>query len=373
MGNGNSQSKTIAALVPNITGVSPGQRVRIELWEKYLKDAGWTVEFFPFEDDALHEVLYKEGNTSAKTRRMLDCYQRQLRLSLQKFSSDVLFIFREISLIGPALPERLVARQKIPIIYDIDDPIFVPYRSPMNNWASLLKFSKKTHKIFELSSHIIAINRLIADYAAQYNPNVTVIPNCIDIEKYTPRENGNSIDGKARLVWIGSESTMPNLQEIAASLRKIQAKTSAPLIVIGAGEAKIEGVEIEMRQWSAATEVSDLQDGDIGLLPLSDLEWNNWKFFFKAIQYMAVGIPVIARRMGSNDEIIEDGVSGFVVETEAEWFDRIALLLENHSLRKRMGEAARRRVIEKYSTNSQMPRMVEVFENVLRQKREVKA
>jgi glycosyltransferase involved in cell wall biosynthesis len=361
-----SPSKTIAALVPNILGFSPGQRVRIELWEKYLKEAGWSVEFFPFEDEALHEVLYKSGNSLQKGIRLFQCYRRQLEVVRQKISSDVIFIFREAALIGPAFIERRAARLNTPIVFDIDDPVFLPYRSPVNGWASLLKFSKKTHELFRLSTHIIAINRLIGDYAAQYNPNVTIIPNCIDTNKYKPLENKRDAGKGVRLVWIGSHSTMQNLAMIKEPLKKLQTEFEAPLLVIGAGEADLEGVQTEMRQWSAETEVGDLQEGDIGVLPLNDLAWNNWKFFFKAIQYMAVGIPVVARRMGSNSEVIRDGINGFLVETMDEWYERLKLLVADRELRIKMGEAARQTIVEKYSLQIQMPQLVKVFEDSLK-------
>jgi len=361
-----SSSKTIAALVPNILGFSPGQRVRIELWEKYLTEAGWKVEFFPFEDEALHEVLYKNGNPMQKAARLFACYRRQLNVVRRKISSDVIFIFREAALVGPAFIERIAARQNTPIVFDIDDPVFLPYRSPVNGWASLLKFSKKTHELFRLSTRIIAINRLIGDYAAQYNPNVFIIPNCIDTDKYKPLENKPDAGKGVRLVWIGSQTTMQNLVMIKEPLKKLQAEIDAPLLIIGAGEADLAGVQTEMRQWSAETEVSDLQEGDIGLLPLNDLEWNNWKFFFKAIQYMAVGIPVVARRMGSNSEVIEDGVNGFLVESMDEWYERLKLLAGDRELRMKMGKAARQTVVEKYSLQAQMPQLVKVFEDLLK-------
>jgi glycosyltransferase involved in cell wall biosynthesis len=111
--------------------------------------------------------------------------------------------------------------------------------------------------------------------------------------------------------------------------------------------------------------VAELQDCDVGLVPLTDLNWNPWKFFFKTVQYMAVGLPVVARRMGSNVEIIEHGENGFLVESEAEWYDCMRELVTNHDLRRRMGKAARERVVAQYATQSQMPRMVSVFEQVL--------
>jgi glycosyltransferase involved in cell wall biosynthesis len=158
---------------------------------------------------------------------------------------------------------------------------------------------------------------------------------------------------------------MPNLTTILAPLRRLQAEVRAPLRVVGVGEVALPGVEVEVRQWSAATEVSELQDCEIGLVPLTDLPWNRWKFFFKTVQYMAVGLPVVARRLGSNSEIITHGVNGFLVESNDEWYDCLRALVTNRDLRRRMGEAARETIVTRYSTQIQMPRMVSIFEHVL--------
>jgi glycosyltransferase involved in cell wall biosynthesis len=363
----NRKEKRIAALVPNVLGFSPGQRVRIELWARELKAAGWSIEFFPFEDEALHEVLYSGGNTLEKAIGLFRCYKNQLELVMRRLPADIVFIYREAALIGPAILERVAARKGVPVIFDIDDPVFLPYKSPANSWASLLKLSTKTHTLFRLSSQVIAINNLIGDYARQYNPNVTVIPNCIDTRRYVPRPDINdSGNGRPpKLVWIGSQSTMQNLLEIADPLRRIQNDYEAPVLVIGSGKADLGLTQIEARQWSAETEISDLQEGDIGLLPVNDLPWNNWKFFFKAIQYMAIGIPVVARRMGSNSEIIEDGVNGFLVETDGQWYEKLGLLIRDPGLRRRMGAAARRTIEDRFSFERQIPRVLELFENTL--------
>lgn len=357
--------KTIAAFVPNILNVSPGQRVRIEFWEEFLKNAGWEIEYFQFENESLHEILYKEGNSAAKLRRLFECYLRQFNRVISKTNADLIFIYREVSLIGPALLERIIARKKIPIIYDIDDPVFLPYRSPVNGWASLLKFPQKTHKLFELSTHIIAINDLIGNYAARFNKNVSIIPNCVDTNIYIPPADNVNTDKDVKMIWIGSHSTMQNLIEIAEPIKVVQTKCNSPLLVIGAGSSGLDGINLEVRQWTAKTEVQDLQEGKIGLLPVNDLEWNHWKFFYKTIQYMAIGIPVIARDIGSNTKIIENGINGFVVKSNQEWVEKIMLLINNENLRKKMGEAARQTVLNNYSVMSQMPKMVDIFERVL--------
>jgi glycosyltransferase involved in cell wall biosynthesis len=273
-----------------------------------------------------------------------------------------LFIYREAALVGPAFLERLSKRLNVPMIYDIDDPVFLPYRSPVNGWMSLLKFSRKTHSLFRMSDHVIAINDLIGNYARDFNSSVSIVPNFVDTDVYRPGLRSDS--ARPRIVWTGSVSTLRNLHTIAMPLRQLQNKYETQVRVIANGETQIEGVNLDLREWSAEAEITNLQDCDIGIVPLLDLDWNPWKFFLKTVQYMAVGLPVVARNMGSNREVIKDGVNGFLVETEQEWFDRLSLLIENKELRLKMGEAARQTALNNYSMKTQINRVVEIFEQV---------
>ena len=107
--------KRIIALVPNILGVAPGQRVRIEMWARYLEPLGWKVDFYTFEDDELHQILYHPGRLLTKASKLLSCYAKQLLRLIQTKQCDLLFIYREAALIGPAVIERLSKRLGVPI------------------------------------------------------------------------------------------------------------------------------------------------------------------------------------------------------------------------------------------------------------------
>ena len=359
-----STVKRLAALVPYVLDTDAGQRVRIELWAQYLEQLGWIVDFYPFADAALQSVLYQPGRRLLKGKRLFSCYIRQLRRIADGPRCDCVFIFREAALIGPALLERFAARLGVPVVYDINDPVFIPIRSHVNGAFSLLKFSRKTHAIFRLSDHIIANNSRLANYASSFNSSVTVIPDSIDTDRYRPKAHES--DRIVRLVWIGTHSNAPNLVLLENPLRRLQSTQRAPLHVIGAGEVHLPGVEIAFVPWSASTEVRDLQACDIGLVPLVNGGWNHWKAPFKLMQYMAVGLPVIASRIGPVSEMIENGVNGFLVETEDEWHDRLESLVTDAELRSKMGRAARVTAVEKFSAHVQIPRVVSLFEDALR-------
>src|SRR5690606_12603751 len=100
----------------------------------------------------------------------------------------------------------------------------------------------------------------------------------------------------------------------------------------------------------AEAEVPTLQRFDIGLYPLPlDNEWVLGKSGLKALQYMAVGLPVIATAVGANFRIIRDGETGFLVKTREEWLERLSQLITDASIRKELGTASRKNVEEHYS------------------------
>jgi glycosyltransferase involved in cell wall biosynthesis len=360
------EGKRIAAFVPNVLGFSPGQRFRIESWAGFLREAGWLVDFYPFEDARLHEVLYESGRFGAKALGLLSCYTRHLGLALRQPDCDVVYIYREMALIGPALLERIAIRSGVPVVYDIDDPIFLSHQSPTSGWFSLLKFPGKTHSLMRRSNLVIAINRVIADYAARFNPSVAVIPNFVDTDRYRPT-NGSPARhaGPIRLVWMGSRSTMPNLAVLAEPLRRLQRDHPVQIRIVGVGQANLPGVEFDMRQWSAASEIGDLQDCDVGLVPVPDDPWNRWKFFLKVVQYMAVGLPVVASRVGSNPDVILDGVNGFLASSADEWYERLRSLVTNRALRERLAAGSRATAVEHFSSAALRGRVLAAFDRVL--------
>jgi glycosyltransferase involved in cell wall biosynthesis len=64
---------------------------------------------------------------------------------------------------------------------------------------------------------------------------------------------------------------------------------------------------------------------------------------------MACGVPVVASPVGVNSEIVEHGVNGFLASTDEEWREAIGTLLNDSSLRRRMGDAGRNKVEQSYS------------------------
>jgi glycosyltransferase involved in cell wall biosynthesis len=141
--------------------------------------------------------------------------------------------------------------------------------------------------------------------------------------------------------------------------------------VIGTPTYDIPEVEVDALQWRSETETQDLSSIDIGIMPLPDDQWSKGKCGLKALQYMALGVPTICSPVGVNSAIIQDGQNGFLADGKDQWIEKLKHLIHSPELRKRIGDAGRQTVEEKYSSRIQAPRVFEIFESAINSKRDL--
>ena len=355
----------VLALMPGLYDTSPGQRYRLEQWEPLLRERGVEITYEPFEDEELHSVVYQRGRMGKKLQLVARGLGRRLSTISKARKYDLVYILREAALLGPAFFERLIYQQRVPFVFDFDDAIFVSYRSPSNGYLSYLKFASKTRTICRLASHVMVGNPYLAEYARQVNDNVTVVPTTIDTDKYLVHPP-KTTDGPIVIGWTGSYSTVQHLDTLRGALQKLAETEKFRLRVIGTPSYECAPVETEAMQWRAVTELEDLGAIDIGVMPLPDDNWSKGKCGLKALQFMALGIPTVCSPVGVNTDIIQDNENGFLAMSEAEWIDKLTRLLRSAELRRRLGDAGRATVEQKYSAVIQAPRVYEIFKSVLR-------
>lgn len=354
----------VLAIVPSIYDTSPGQRFRIEQWEPILRNSGIDITYAPFENDELRAVLYQSGKVLPKVSAVARNMKRRRDELADVSRYDLVYIFREAALLGPPWFERKIARSGIPIVFDFDDAVFVSYKSPTNGYLSYLKFPAKTAEICRLSTHIMAGNEYLADYARANNDAVTIIPTTIDTDKYEFIERMDEPE-TITIGWSGSFSTIQHLDTIREMLQELAKQENYRLRVIGAPVYKIPGVDTEAMQWRSETELDDLRQIDIGLMPLPDENWTKGKCGLKALQYMALGIPTICSPVGVNSTIIKDGVNGFLADGPDEWIEKLKRLIHSAKLRRELGRAGRETVEREYSATAIAPKVLEVFETAV--------
>jgi glycosyltransferase involved in cell wall biosynthesis len=365
--------RRVLALTP-IPEEGAGCRFRISQFIPYLESAGYQVIVSPFFTPEFFRLVYRPGHFWTKITAFAGLSLGRLR-SLRRLSQyDLIFIYREAFPIGPPLIERWLARPgRPPIVYDFDDAVFLPNVSDANRFFVSLKWVRKVPEILRRSTRVIAGNDYLAQFARAHNPAVVTIPTCVDTDRFVPRRDARG-SGPLVIGWIGSPTTAAYLSMLDTIFRRLRAATPFEVKISGAGSDVIfEGVPVRNVPWSLAEEVALFNTCDIGVYPLTDDEWAKGKCGFKAIQFMACGVPVVASAVGVNREIIEDGVNGFLATTADEWEAKLRRLLTEPALRARFAEAGRRTVEERYSLRVCAPKVAAAFEEALTARRRSRA
>lgn len=333
-----------------------GCRFRIAQYIPYLEANGFEVTLRTLFTTEFFRLVYRPGNYLRKAITFTTLSLQRLDTLRDISHFDVVFIYREVFPIGPAIIERLLTMPgRPPVVFDFDDAIFLPSVSEANRLIGALKLPRKVAGIIRRSRHVIAGNEYLAAYARKFNPAVTMIPTSVDTERYVP-DRDRALRPVPIVGWIGSPTTAGYMRSLVPVLRRVHEHHPFRMRISGAGEPlAIEGVEVDTIPWSLADEVSLFNGCDVGVYPLADDEWSRGKCGFKAIEFMACGVPVVAAAVGVNREIIQDGVNGFLASTEQEWVDKLGRLLSDPDLRRTFGEVGRRTVEERYSLQKAAP------------------
>jgi glycosyltransferase involved in cell wall biosynthesis len=356
--------RRILALSP-IPEEGAGCRFRVSQFAPYLADAGFDIEIHPLFDTSFFRLVYQPGHYVRKVTGLASRTIDRIGVINSASNIDAVLIYREAYPVGPPLFERLIARRAVPIVYDFDDAVYLGNTSQANRVIGFLKNPDKVAEILRLSTHVIAGNEYLADYARRHSARVTVIPTCVDTEVWVPRRRTPIETTKPVIGWIGTPTTTPYLLELKDVLIEL-ARTHSFVLRVSGSLQPVEwpGVDVENVAWTLKREVELFNTCDIGIYPLPDDEWTRGKCGFKAIQFMASAVPVVASPVGVNREIITDGKDGFFATGSGEWLAKLRALIENRELRHRVGEAGRHTIERRYSLAANAPRVVSIFEEV---------
>jgi len=348
-------------MVPYPPAQAPSQRFRIEQWLPHLRALDIDCDLASFMNGELYEKLARPGDPGRKAAGLLSATGRRWRALAEIGAYDLVFLHREAMAFGPAILERMIARRK-PVVFDFDDAIWLRNENRVNPLAAWVKCSGKTRTIARRASAILAGNSYLAEWARSYNGSVYVVPTTIDTEGAYGRQKTHGPCDVPVVGWSGTTSTLRYVEMLRPVLEELGRRRRFRLRVIYNGPAvRWPGIEMDWRPWNSAQEVEDLLGFDVGLMPQPDEEWAKGKCGLKALQYMALGIPSVASRNGVLPEIIEEGHSGFLAASPAEWLQHLQGLLDDWKLRGAMGEQARITVQDRYSAAAHVPRIARIL------------
>jgi len=249
--------------------------------------------------------------------------------------------------------------KKYKIIFDFDDPVF-------------LYCPKKTKILTRKANAVIVGSHYLLEYSLKNNKNSFLVPTSVDYGMYSksikPAENEHNVT----IGWIGTQSNLENLLVIKNVFLNL--KFNFELLILTAPNVGKKIYEILPKEkikikyifdidWTNEQNiVNNILKIDIGIMPLFDSLENRGKCAFKAIQYMSCGIPTICSSVGENNYLIKNGINGFLAEDVKGWIKALELLIENENLRKKIGEAGKKTIEEKYSLKVNIP----LIENIIK-------
>jgi glycosyltransferase involved in cell wall biosynthesis len=354
----------ILALSP-IPEEGAGCRFRVTQFRPWLERAGFSLDVHPLFDADFFRLVYQPGHHVRKATSLAGRTRDRWRVIQQRGAYDLVWLYREAYPIGPPWLERHLARRGVPMVYDFDDAVYLPNTSDANRAIASLKNPGKFGEILRLCRYVVAGNAHLAEVARRYNQTTIVVPTSVDTAAWTPRSTPERGDGPLVIGWIGTPTTTQYLLELGPALQELARTHRFVLRVAGpVAPVSFPGVTIENVPWRLDKEIELFNTCDIGVYPLPDDEWTRGKCGFKAIQFMACAVPVVASPVGVNREIVEDGISGLLARDVREWKNALSALLTRPDLRASIGPRGRQVIEARYSLSANAPALVRVFEQV---------
>ncbi len=351
-------------MVPYPQGEAPSQRFRFEHYLKFMEQSDLKCDFQPFVSTKSWEKIYSEQHNWSKLKILISGLLNRFVLLWHIKKYDFIFIHRELTPLGPPVFEWIIAKiLKKKIIYDFDDAIWLPDQNKENLVWKWLKWRSKVSLICKWSWKVSVGNDYLADYARKLNAKVVVFPTVVNTEMHKPKGQRPKANNRRPIIgWTGSHSTLFYLNMLIPALKALEEEIDFEFRVIANRDPKLNLKNFTFIKWNKTTEIEDLSQFDIGIMPLQDNEWAKGKCGFKLTQYLSMGIPAIASPVGVNKEIIQSEVTGYFAQSKDEWIKHLKILLQNHAMRIDMGRSGQKFISDNYSLKSQKEKFLSLFE-----------
>lgn len=202
-------------------------------------------------------------------------------------------------------------------------------------------------------------------------PRIEVCPLGIDPDEFTPAVRTRSPGEPFRLLTAGQLAAAKGLPVLIAALARLLARgRGVRLVLVGDGPLR-PALEQQARETGAASAVRFEGFRNNAELKRYYAEADAFVLASFAegvpvvlMEAMAAGLPCIASRITGIPELIEDGAGGLLTPPGDEEAIAAAVerLMDDGSLRHRLGEAARSAVVERYHIRKNTARLAEIFQ-----------
>lgn len=258
-------------------------------------------------------------------------------------------------------------------------PVKTIFRFPvvlrLSKWQDPYLFKKLKRGIYLMLDTIIALNSYMKAKLIEggFNKNkIVVINNGVDINTFRPNSFNKN---KLIVLWVGRlDSNKDPKLAIETILLLKDAYKDICLQIVGQGY-----MEKQLRELVYRYELYDFVNflGYKNHNNVAEIMRNSLIYLFTSkgegmsnslLEAMACGLAVVATSTSSYC-VIQNGVNGFIANDSKNMALTISRLIEEPLLRYKVGENARRTVIEKFSTNRMYSRYLQLYKNLTARRR----
>jgi N-acetyl-alpha-D-glucosaminyl L-malate synthase BshA len=264
------------------------------------------------------------------------------------------------------LARRMTGRRNLPIVTTLHGTDIALVRQD-ESFASLTRFG-----ILE-SDAVTAVSAFLRETTRSWfeiRKPIEVIPNFVDTDRFRPRTRARA--DRATIVHISNFRPVKRSLDAVRALALLRRTVDARLRMIGTGP-ELGAARALARKLRVAGAVEflgeerhierELARADL-LLSTSEFEG----FGLAPLEAMACGVPVVATKAGGIAEVVEDGVTGRMVDVaDVEGMAaRMAEFLGDRTLARRTGAAARDRAVRVFSAPRVVPKYERLYARLLR-------
>jgi len=312
--------------------------------------------------------------------------RRVLAANLRAFSPD--FIYDRYNSYSTAA-STVAHRAGIPLLLEVNAPIALErteFDGPRLSWPRLA--ARFERHICGMASHIFAVSSPLRDFLVTQRDvaidKITVLPNGADPNAFDPHLDGtmvrNRFGFKDRTVigFVGILRPWHGIELLFDAFSKLNPDgNNLHLLFVGDGP-----IEADLRSQTRALGLADrvtfagrVAHQDVAAcIAAMDIAVSPRATFYaspmKILEYMAMGIPVVAPRMPNILDICRDGIDAVLFEPEnAESLEHaIRHILGDRSLAERIGAAARATIDSRLNWKRNAEAVIECASRLLRGK-----
>jgi hypothetical protein len=254
---------------------------------------------------------------------------------------DILFIVRGASSQGVWAATKAKELGRIVLGYWDDDFLSIPSHNPNYGYYPSPEVKETINTLFKLTDTFFSPSpKLAAKLSSIHGSEVKVLPGVLGSEVLRQPKLGNNqppiIGFAGGIVYVNEMDYLAGPALAAVAATSIDFKVH----VVGAKPNFIGRLPVETIYTQPIPNYYDYLafvaklNWDIGLAPQVDDEFANCKFYNKLLEYTHIGCAGIYSKVELYTQVIQDGITGLLVENQIEgWRDAILRLLKEPELR----------------------------------------